>query len=452
MSKKILIIEDELTQREILSEYLTHRGYRVFSADFGGIGLEYIKRYEPDIVLLDYKLPDVDGLKLLKDIKRDFPLTPVIIITAFGSIERAVEAMQAGAYTYLTKPINLKELLINIKKALKEAYLVQEVKRLKEQLKDQDFGEGIIAHSRKMKDVLVLAKKVADTDATVLILGESGTGKNLLAHFIHRFSLRSSRPFISINCAAIPPTLLESELFGYVKGAFTGAYRDKPGLFKSADTGTIFLDEIGDIPLELQAKLLRVIQDNSFTPLGSVKEVKVDVRIISATNRDLDKMIEENRFREDLYWRLKVFTIIMPPLRERREDIRPLVEHFLSIFNSKYKKSIAGFSKKALQFLLTYDYPGNVRELENMIERAVVISDDEVIDMETLTINSKPKDHMTLPLFSLPLSEAVAHLEKIRIKEAMEQAGGVKTRAARVLGISERVLRYKLNRYGLEEE
>ncbi len=453
MSRKetLLIIEDDFSQREILSDYLQHHGFSVVSSGSGRQGIKNAQEIRPGLILLDYKLPDGDGLKILKELKQVLPLTPVIIITAFGSIDIAVSAMRAGAFSYLTKPIHLEELLLLIDRALKEGRLEQEVATLRRQVmgwSDSDIDD-LIAISEAMKELLTLVRKVADTEATVLLLGESGTGKEVIAELVHRLSSRRHKPLVRINCAAIPPGLLESELFGHEKGSFTGAGKTKQGLFEVSHRGTIFLDEIGDMPLELQAKLLRVLQNGTFSRIGGLREIKVDVRIIAATNRNLEEMVKEEKFREDLYWRLNVFALNVPPLRQRREDIKPLAEYFCHRFAQKYGKELRGFTRRALEYLLTYDFPGNVRELENIVERAVILAEGEFITPEELP----PYLQKTSPLsslselFKVPLGEAVEKLEKMRILEAMERTGGVKTRAAELLGISERVLRYKLEKY-----
>ncbi len=454
MKAQILVVEDEDSQRKILTDFLKYKGFKVYGAENATKALDILEKEAIDLVLLDWKLPDEDGLGLLVKLKDRFPLTQVVMMTAFATVERAVEAMKRGAYHYLTKPLNLDELLLVIDRALRELRLQREVKRLKERLEEVSSPEipEIVAESPKMKEVLVLARKVAESEATVLILGESGTGKEVLGGLIHRLSSRRDQPFLKLNCAAIPEGLLESELFGHERGAFTGADKTKLGLFEIAHQGTIFLDEIGDLSLPLQAKLLRVLQEGTFRRVGGLKEIKVDVRVIAATNRDLEQMVKEGSFREDLYWRLNVVTLRLPPLRERREDIIPLARFFLDKFNQKHGKRIKGFSKEALEALLSYHFPGNVRELENIVERAVILAEEELITCEDLPPFLKGESslgELSDLLESLPLPEAVALLEKRRIKEAMQKAGGVKARAAELLGISERVLRYKLEKYGL---
>ncbi len=455
MSKaRILIVEDDDDQREILTEYLNYRGYKVKNARNRSETLSFLEKESFDIVLLDWRLPDVEGQSLLEEIKEKYPLLQVIIITAYGSVERAVDAMKKGAYHYLTKPINLEELLLLIERAQREQNLRSEVKRLKDRLEilTVQCSSSIVAESQAMKKLLGLAAKVAGTDATVLILGESGTGKGMIASLIHQLSPRKEKPFLEINCAAIPEGLLESELFGYEKGAFTGAVKAKQGLFEAANGGTIFLDEIGDLPLSLQAKLLRVLEDNTFHRVGGLKKIEVDVRIVAATNHNLEEMVKEGRFREDLFWRLNVVQVAVSPLRKRKDDIIPLANYFLEKYVSKHGKKITGFSREAMEMLLSYHFPGNVRELENIVERAVILSEGELITSDDLPISVKNgQDGKPMPdsFQELTLPEAVALLEKRRIEKALKEANGVKLRAASLLGISERVLRYKIEKYGI---
>ncbi len=454
MKGELLIVEDDVAQAKILADYLAHKGFRVDYVHTAAEAKERLKKSPVELLILDWRLPDEDGLHLLSYVKERHPLTQVVMLTAFATVERAVEAMKLGAYHYLTKPVNLEELLLIVNKALKELKLRKEVETLKARLAELSVPEipEVVAESKKMREVLALCAKVAATDATVLILGESGTGKEVLANVIHRLSARKDQVFLKINCAAIPEGLLESELFGHEKGAFTGADRAKPGLFETANRGTLFLDEIGDLPLSLQAKLLRVLQDGTIRRVGGLKEIQVDVRVIAATNRDLEDMVKEGTFREDLFWRLNVFAIKIPPLRERREDILPLARYFLTKFAQKHGKEVRDFSREALDLLLSYHFPGNVRELENIVERAVILAEEDLITAEDLPpyLSGRRAEGLPALLDSLPLPEAVALLERTRIQKAMEEAQGVKTRAAELLGISERVLRYKLAKYGLE--
>lgn len=450
----LLIVEDEKLQRDILEDFLSKRGYSLYLAESQERAKEILQSKDINLILLDWRLPDGDGLDFLEFTRQNYPHIPVIMITAFASIEHAVNSMKKGAYYYLAKPINLEELLLLIDRALKDYKLTREVYLLRERLKYLAKGEfesveGVIAESEAMKKVLALVNKVADTQAPVLITGESGTGKEVIAKLLHQLSSRKEGPFIKINCAAIPETLLEAELFGYEKGAFTGAHQAKPGLFELAEGGTLFLDEIGEMPFSLQSKLLRVLQDNTFRRLGSVRELKVNFRLITATNRDLSKMIGEGLFREDLYWRLNVINIHIPPLRERREDILPLCKYFIEKFNQKYGKKVRELTQEAIRALLNHRFPGNVRELENRIERGIILAEEEVLTREDLGFleEGNRKENLLDKLLKLPLEEAVELLEKIRIEEAMERAKGVKVRAAELLGITERMLRYKIEKY-----
>ncbi|MCS7199809.1 MAG: sigma-54 dependent transcriptional regulator [Caldimicrobium sp.] len=452
--ENLLIVEDERLQRDVLENFLSKRGYSLYLAESQERARDILQSKDINLILLDWRLPDGDGLNFLEFIRQNYPHIPVIMITAFASIEHAVISMKKGAYYYLAKPINLEELLLLIERALKEYKLTREVYLLKERLKYLAKGEfesieGVIAESEAMKKVLALVNKVADTQAPVLITGESGTGKEVVAKLLHQLSSKKEGPFIKINCAAIPETLLEAELFGYEKGAFTGAHQAKPGLFELAEGGTLFLDEIGEMPFSLQSKLLRVLQDNTFRRLGSVRELKVNFRLITATNRDLSKMIGEGHFREDLYWRLNVINIHIPPLRERREDILPLSRYFIEKFNQKYGKKVRELTQEAIRALLNHRFPGNVRELENRIERGIILAEEEVLTREDLGFleESNRKENLLDKLLKLPLEEAVELLEKTRIEEAMERAKGVKVRAAELLGITERMLRYKIEKY-----
>ncbi|MCX7822378.1 MAG: sigma-54 dependent transcriptional regulator [Syntrophobacterales bacterium] len=458
----ILIVEDDINQAKILEKYLTYHGYYVNHVSKAEDAERALIRNNYDIVLLDWHLPGKDGISFLAEVRPLCPFTQFILITAFGTIDRAVEAMKAGAYQYCTKPVNLEELLVIIEKGIREGKLEREVEALKNTLKQytlQDLS-GIIAESPAMKEVLRLVNKVSDTDTTVLISGESGTGKELIADLIHKLSSRRNKVFLKINCAAIPEGLLESELFGHEKGAFTGADRLKLGVFEMAHGGTLFLDEIGDMPLYLQSKLLRVLQSGTFMRLGSQRETKVDVRIIAATNQNLEKMVQEGRFREDLLWRLNTFPIRLPPLRERREDILPLAEYFIKRYAKKMRKTIKGISRDGIERLIRYRFPGNVRELEHIIERAVILADREILTSEELRIEEtmallrktpcplESSEEDECPLWKLPLGKALQMLEERRIADALEKSGGVKTKAAELLGISERVLRYKLEKKG----
>lgn len=441
----ILIVEDEEAQRSLLGGLLRKEGYTVGEASDGAGTLALFQKEIFEIVLLDYRLPDTDGLSLLKQIKEINPGTEVVMITAFGSIENAVGALKAGASEYLTKPIDLDDLLFKLRKIEEKTYLVRENMVLRETLRDRFKSEEFVYQSEKMHEVSSLVVRIAKTDSTCIISGESGVGKEVVLNMIHALSERKSFPLIKVNCAAIPETLLESELFGYEKGAFTGAYQRKAGKFELADKGTIFLDEIGDIPLLLQSKLLRVIQEREIERLGGTHPIKVDVRIIAATNRNLEEEVRKGAFREDLYYRLNVVNIIVPPLRERKEDIPLLIDFFLKKYNIKHKKSIKGLTREARDVLVRYDYPGNVRELENIVERAVVLTRGDHISSEDLPNLSE----QAMGASDSGIRGTVESLERSMIIEALVNADWVQTKAAATLGLSERMLRYKIKKYNI---
>jgi len=442
---RILIVEDEETQRTLLGGLLEKEGHAVAAAGNGSGAIELFKNNPFEIVFLDYRLPDTDGLALLKTFKEINPEVDIIMITAFGTIENAVEALKAGATDYLTKPVDLDDLFFKIKKIEEKTHLVRENKVLKETLKDRFKSEDFIYQSDKMHEVASLVVRVAKTDSTCIIEGESGAGKEVIVNLLHALSERKNHPLIKVNCAAIPETLLESELFGYEKGAFTGAYQRKIGKFELANKGTIFLDEIGDIPLPLQSKLLRVIQEKEVERLGGLHPVKVDVRIITATNRNIEEEVKKGAFREDLYYRLKVVAIPLPPLRERREDIPLLIDHFLKRFNDRHNRGIKGVTSEARDILIKHDYPGNVRELENVIERAVVLTRGNYISKEDLPLVPAGTDSAQ----EKRMKDTVGALEKRMITEALINADWVQTRAASALGLSERMLRYKIKKHNI---
>jgi len=443
----ILVVEDEHIQRTLLSEFLAKEGFQVFSAESGATAREVFRDKAIDIVLLDFKLPDTDGLSLIRYFKEINPEVEIIMITAFGSIENAVSALKAGASEYLTKPVDLDDLLFKIKKIEDRLYLIRENMVLKETLKERFKTEEFVYSSEKMQEVASLIVWVARTDSTCLITGESGTGKEVVANLIHALSSRKDQPLVKVNCSAIPENLLESELFGYEKGAFTGAVQRKMGKFELADKGTIFLDEIGDMPLILQSKLLRVIQEREIERLGGLHPIKIDVRIIAATNRNLEEEVKYGNFREDLYYRLNVVKIELPSLKERKNDIPILIDFFLKKYNDRHKKGIKGISKEARDIMIKYDFPGNVRELENIMERAVVLARGEYITTEDLSISQvKPglaKDGS--------IKDVVGSIERDMIIEALKKNNWVQTKAAASLGMSERVLRYKMNKYGISK-
>ncbi|MCZ6564493.1 MAG: sigma-54 dependent transcriptional regulator, partial [Deltaproteobacteria bacterium] len=420
-------------------------------AESGEKALQIFRRESFDLVLTDQRMPNLSGLDLLKAVRAVNPETPVIVVTAYGSIETAVSAIKAGATDYLTKPLNLDELLHRIEKVREHHRLVLENRDLREELGERHRIEGIIGESGRMLEVFSLVRRVAPSEATVLIRGESGTGKELIAKAIHFASPRASGPLVKVNCAALPETLLESELFGHEKGAFTGAFVTRKGRFEVASGGTIFLDEIGDLPTHLQAKLLRVLQEREFERVGSSKPISIDVRILAATHRDLERLLKAGQFRDDLYYRLNVVTIVLPPLRERRQDLPLFMDHLLRVFAEKNGKKIRGFTSEAREALLRYDYPGNVRELENIIERASVITRNDVIGRADLPISiQEPEVEVINSETDLPV--VVERLERRMIREALARSGGVQTRAAEQLGITERALRYKLKKYGFQGE
>jgi len=452
LSLSILVVEDGQSQREMLRDFLRDKGYDVFEAKNGGRALDQVRQNYFDLVLLDYKMPEMDGLEVLENIKGINPEIDVIMMTAYGTIETAVDAMKAGASDYITKPVELEELLILIERISRQRTLLRENKALREELRGKGVTtDQIIYQSSAMNDVINLAGRVATSRATVLIQGESGTGKELLARLIHTLSPRSQQPMITVSCAALPETLLESELFGHEKGAFTGASQRRVGRFEEADTGTLFLDEIAELSLTVQVKLLRFLQEREFQRIGGNRTITSDVRIISATNQDLEKKLKEGNFREDLFYRLNVVAITVPPLRERKEDLPPLIEHFLRHFATENVKKIQGISAEARDLLLKYEYPGNIRELENIIERAVVITRGDVIsnsDLPFFGAHLPPdKNEKNIPK---TLKETVEALERSMIEGAIKETKNHQTRAASLLGISERMLRYKLKKYGLK--
>ncbi|QIJ71276.1 sigma-54-dependent Fis family transcriptional regulator [Thermosulfuriphilus ammonigenes] len=456
MMAHLLIVDDDRSLRQFLDILFSKDGYQVFTAETGKEALKLMEKQPVDVVLADIRMPEMDGLSLLKEIKGRWPQIPVIMITAFASMDTAVSAMREGAFDYVTKPFNLSELRETVARALKKAEKSREGEPKGEQIVQ---FEGMVAKSAAMRKIFSLLPKVAQAPSNVLITGESGTGKELIARAIHRLSPRKDRPFVVVNCGGIPANLLESELFGYSRGAFTGATREKKGLFAVAHGGTIFLDEIGELPPELQVKLLRVVQQKSFIPLGETQEIEVDVRIISATNRDLEKEVLAGNFREDLYYRLNVISIHVPPLRERREDIPVLVQYFLDKYARQMGKKVEGISAYALKALEEYDFPGNIRELENIIERSVALETGSLILPESLVLsrskrqeegdNGQKDFRITLPEKGLDLEELLAKIEMDLLKQALERTGGVKTEAAKLLGLNFRSFRYRLAKYNL---
>ncbi|OHE22487.1 MAG: two-component system response regulator [Syntrophobacterales bacterium RBG_19FT_COMBO_59_10] len=447
---RILVVDDDDSHRIMLRAVLSEDGYAITEAADGTEAVRAVEKDAFDVVLLDIRMTVMDGIEALTEIRKISPLVPVLIMTAFASVKTAVEALKAGAFDYLTKPLDIEELKILIEKALEHYHLRAENLVLKERLGDRFDFSRIIGRSPKMKTLLDTLAMVAPTDATVLIMGESGTGKEVAANAIHHNSPRAGQPFVKVSCAALPETLLESELFGHEKGAFTGAVSRREGRFQLAHRGTIFLDEIGEMSPALQAKLLRVLQEKEFEPLGSDRTAKVDIRVIAATNRDLEKDVREGRFREDLYYRLNVVPIVMPPLRERREDIPLLAEYFLALCREKNRKAVKEISGKAIDALVRYDWPGNIRELENSIERAVIMAREDVIgtadfppQIRKLSMEEE-KDG-----FGIPDGVSLAEMERALIIKTLAETGGNRTRAAEILGINRRTLQNKLKEYRL---
>lgn len=446
VTPRILVVDDEEIVGESCKRILEEDGYEVETALSGEEALRKMKENPYDIVLTDLKMPGMDGMEVLKTIRKDYPDTIVIMITGFATVETAVESMKLGAFDYIPKPFTPDEVSIVVKKALDQKTLLLENIYLKQELQEKYGFHNIVGKSKKMQEIYRVIVKVAPTDSTVLIYGQSGTGKELIARAIHFNSLRRDKPFVPVDCAVLAENLLESELFGHVRGSFTGAVTTKPGLFEVADGGTVFLDEVGNISLAIQAKLLRVLQEKEFTPVGGTKSKKVDIRLISATNKDLEKMIKEGTFREDLYYRLNFVPIHLPPLKERQEDIPLLAVHFLKKFAEEMGKSIKGFTPDAMEKLMRYSWPGNVRELENVIGRTVVMVDEEMIRPEHLilqTPNEKGESKISTPTTSEELKEikkhirekAVEEVEKAFVLRALERNNWNVTRAAEEVGM-----------------
>jgi two-component system NtrC family response regulator len=448
----ILIVEDERSQREMLRDFLRKEGHRVDEAENGVGAIQLIQTNHYNLVLLDYKMPGSSGLDVLRQAKQLNPELDVVIVTAYGTIEIAVGAMKAGALDYITKPIQLEELLILIDRAAQRQILLRENEILRQELMEKEVNqEQIIYKSPKMAELINLAGRISQSKASVLIQGESGTGKELLARLIHTLSQRSKMAMVTVNCAAIPESLVESELFGHEKGAFTGALHRRIGRFEQADGGTLFLDEIGEISPSVQVKLLRFLQDGEYQRVGGAINLQADVRVISATNQNLEAELREGSFRDDLFYRLNVITITIPPLRERREDIPPLIDHFIGRFAGENRKKIEGVSQEARDLLIKYDYPGNVRELENIVERAVVISRGTLISRDDLPFRKEFGENFVNPEEKDGgLQESVETLERRLIRKALDEEGSNQTKAAAILGISERMLRYKLKKYGFK--
>ncbi len=448
MTHKILIIDDDTSLRRILEFNLREAGYTVHSAASGEVGLQLFAEAAPDLVISDMKMPGMTGMQVLHAVKERSPETPLIMITAFGSVDMAVDAMKAGAYDYITKPFNRDELRLTVAKALQFSSLSHENRQLKSQLAERaDFG-AIIGGSPAMEKVFQVVRKVADSEASVLITGESGTGKELVARSIHSRSSRKGGPFVAINCAAIPHDLLESELFGHLKGAFTGAVRDKTGKFALADGGTLFLDEVGELPPLLQPKLLRALQERVIEPVGGTKEQKLDVRVVAATNLDMEQAIADGLFREDLYYRLAVIPLHLPPLRRRRDDIPLLLKHFCA----RHSTETVQFDKAALAALVSYPWPGNVRELENLVERLLIMRNSDTITVDDLpekVLHSDRPVSATTVVNLPPEGYSLEQLEREVVVQALERNSWNQTAAARFLRIPRHTLIYRMEKYAI---
>lgn len=458
----ILVVDDEPNYLIILSELLREEGFEVFTADNGKAALRIIEKTDLDLIITDMNMPGIDGFQLLHSVKSHLPELPVIMITAYGEVEKAVNAMRAGAFNYLVKPFNNEELVVSIRKAIEHYSLVRENLRLRDDMRVRYSFANILGKNKTMQHIYTLIEKMAPTNASVLITGESGTGKELVARAIHFNSPRKKAPCISINCAGLPESLLESELFGHERGAFTGAIALRKGRFEMADTGTLFLDEIGEMPLPLQPKLLRVLQEQIFERVGGSQSLHVDVRIVAATNKDLKEEVEKGTFREDLYYRLNVLHIHLPPLRERTDDIPMLVSHFIAKQAKQLNRPNLEISPEALRFLNSLPWEGNIRELENTIERAAIlcsgdrikpedVQPDSVNPHETSQWNGTLDIDPLIPLDSR-LPEVLDIIEKKMVHRALERAGNVQTRAAEFLGITKSLLQYKMKKYGMHKK
>jgi DNA-binding NtrC family response regulator len=453
----VLIIDDEEVLQDVLTVLLRREGHQTHSAFSGEEGLEMLDREEVDLVLLDMMLPGMHGMQVLREMRRKHPDVVVVVITAFSSIESAIEAMREGAFHYIPKPFKNEEVLLTLRKGLEQRRLTNENKSLREQLRQRFGFDNIIGKSKPMQQVYELIQLAAPAKSNILILGESGTGKELVAKAIHHHSRRSHGPFVTVNSGSMPADLLESNLFGHLRGAFTGAVANKKGLFEMASGGSIFFDEIGNIPIDTQSKLLRVIQEREFMRLGGVETIKVDVRIIAATNADLESMVQQGGFREDLFYRLNVITLTLPPLRKRTEDIPLLAQHFLSHYARENEKVIREISPQAMEAMLDYHWPGNVRELENVIERAVVLSTGESLGVDLLSPSVRHPESVGLPPPVLPANgiafkEAVSEYERQIIIKALQASNGVQKRAAELLQVKPTTLHEMMKRLNISSE
>jgi DNA-binding NtrC family response regulator len=456
MKFRILIIDDEKNIREIFSLLLQEKGYLVETAENGKKGLETARKFTPDLILLDMNLPDISGIDVLPQVKDFLPDTAVIIITAFGTIKNAVEATKLGAYDYMEKPIDNDELLLIISRALKVKKLQLEVEELKSELSERYRFSNIVGTSSRMNSIFHMMEKIARVDGTVLITGESGTGKELAARAIHYNSPRKEGPFVVVNCGAIPRDLIESEFFGHIKGAFTDAKAEKTGKFELAHEGTIFLDEIGDLSAEAQVKLLRALGEKEIVKVGGTKTIPVDVRVIAATNKNLEEEVKAGEFREDLYWRLAVLSLNLPPLRERKEDIPLLCEHFIKKYNLELKKNVKGVSRQGMKSLQSYSWPGNIRELESVLYESLVLNETPYVEEKDLPLRvirkaEEIEEDSVLPDMSLneTIQNLTGKMEKKIIEDALKETGFNRTKAAQKLGISRKTLFNKIQQYGI---
>lgn len=447
---RILVVDDEYLIRWSLEQNLKKEGYEIFLSESGEEAIEVINKESPDIVLLDIKLPGMDGYEVLDKILKIDKDIMVIMITAYEEVDKVVKAIKLGAFDYVTKPFDFNKVLLSVQKALEASKIKREIKYLREEQKSRFGFQRIIAESPEMKRVLSLIDKLSESDSsTILIQGESGTGKELIAHAIHSQSKRRDMPFIVVNCAGFPENFLESELCGHEKGAFTDAKELKKGLFEVADGGTLFLDEIGDMNQAMQSKLLRLVEQKTFRRIGGIKDIRVNVRIISATNKDLKKLMKEGRFREDLFYRINVVSIYIPPLRERREDILPLAKYFIEKYNGEFHKNVREISAGAKEFLLNYDWPGNVRELKNMIERAMLFGDGDILLREHLPVENYYKISNKINIRIPPEGISLEKVEEALVREALNITKGNQTQAAKLLSISRDALRYRMQKFGL---
>jgi two-component system response regulator PilR (NtrC family) len=452
---RILVVDDERSMQEFLEIFLRREGYDVVTAGDVDTAIAHLEADEIDLVITDMQMPEKTGLDLLLAAREVSPETILIVVTAFGTTDSAIAAMKEGAYDYLTKPFKVDELRIVIEKALEKKVLSNENRRLRRELRSQSRGRNIIGHSAVMQKLYDLIAQVAETKTNVLVTGESGTGKELVARAIHEQSMRNDQPFVAINCGAIPENLLESELFGHVKGAFTGAVQTKEGLFEAASGGTLFLDEIGELSQPLQVKLLRALQERTIRRVGDTVDRKVDVRIVSATNRRLEDEVAAGRFREDVYYRLNVIQLELPPLRDRVEDIPLLTQHFIRVFAEEFGKDVEGMDASAYEVLSGYAFPGNVRELENLVERAVALTHEPIIGCDLLPPNvTECRETTSVALITeegVSLEELVSDYERSLLREALSMTGGVKKKAAHLLGVSFRSFRYRLEKLRIED-